>query len=57
MIPLLYVLAKNMEVDLQNKDLKQEIFALCQKLGKLHNTLSAVDSCELKSLHAYRYTG
>jgi hypothetical protein len=34
LIPLFYVVAKNMEVDLQNKDLKEEILALCQKLGK-----------------------
>lgn len=33
LIPLFYVVAKNMEVDLQNKDLKAEILALCQKLG------------------------
>lgn len=33
LIPLFYVVAKNMEVDLQNKDLKEEILALCQKLG------------------------
>jgi hypothetical protein len=38
LIPLFYVLAKNMEVDLQNKDLKLEIFTLCQKLGKYNRS-------------------
>ncbi len=54
LIPLFYVVAKNMEVDLQNKDLKEEILALCQKLGK--SSFPASERCITEVLMCFHTT-